>query len=152
MNGLIDRLAQHPFFKDFDHVFLEQIAPCGFAKKYEKDTYIFKEGEEANQFIVIYEGHITLELHMPGKDPVLIQTVGKGNVVGWSWLFPPYRWHFHCRVIEPATTITFDGKCLLAKCDAHRELGYELMKRFSQMLYHRLQATRGQLLSLCDIA
>ncbi len=151
MSEIVQRLATHPFFKQFDPLHLEWIAPCATMKTYEKDTYIIRDGEEAKEFFVVFEGKVALELHLQNRSPVVIQVIGSGGVVGWSWLFPPQKWHFHSRVIEPLNAITFDAECLLLRCEKNREFGYELMKGFSKVLYERLHATRQQFLDFSDL-
>ena len=83
-----------------------------------------------------------------GRGPVVIETLHDGDVVGWSWLFPPYRWQFDARALEPSRAIAFDGACLRGKCEADHELGYELMRRFAGSIIERLQATRLRLLDV----
>jgi hypothetical protein len=79
---------------------------------------------------------------------MMITTLGAGELVGWSWLFPPYRWHFDARATELTRTIAFDGACLRDKCEQDHDLGYELMRRFASLMLDRLQATRLQLLDV----
>ena len=78
----------------------------------------------------------------------MIETLHEGDVVGWSWLFEPYRWQMDARVTRAAALVTFDGECLRGKCDADHELGYQLMRRFAASVIDRLQATRLQLLDV----
>ncbi len=84
----------------------------------------------------------------PGRPPLVLQTVGAGDILGWSWLIPPYHWMFDAVALEPTRTIALDGRCLRGKCEADRVLGYELLKRFAHIMEQRLQATRLQLLDL----
>jgi CRP-like cAMP-binding protein len=78
----------------------------------------------------------------------MIQTIEKGEILGWSWLIPPHTWHFDARALEPIRALAIDGKCLRAKCEANHDLGYELLKRVSSIMYQRLQATRMQILDV----
>lgn len=96
---------------------------------------------------LILEGKVVVEIQMPGRDPLSIMTIGKGGVVGWSWLFPPYKWHFNARVIEDAPTIALDAKCVLDKCKEDYQMGFELVYRCAYVMGERLQATRLQLLN-----
>jgi len=91
---------------------------------------------------------VALEIHVPGRDPVTFQTVGEGEIVGVSWLVPPYRWSYDARAIAPVRAIRLDANCLRAKCEADHDLGYEMMKRFAPVLIERLHATRLQLLDV----
>ena len=93
-------------------------------------------------------GRVAIELHAPGRGARVLQTVGPGEILGWSWLFPPYRWAFDARAVEEVRAVEFDGACLRKKCEADPVLGYALMKRFAGVFARRLQATRVQLLDL----
>jgi hypothetical protein len=97
---------------------------------------------------LIRHGVVALEVNAPGRGPLLIQTLHDGEVVGWSWLFAPYRWQMDGRAVEPCSLVAFDGACLREKCDAEHELGYQLMSRFAANVIDRLQATRLQLLDV----
>jgi CRP-like cAMP-binding protein len=77
-----------------------------------------------------------------------VQTVGEGEILGWSWLFAPYRWHFDARAQQPTRALAFDGKCLRGKCDEDHDLGYAIYTRFMRIATDRLQATLLQLLDL----
>jgi hypothetical protein len=91
---------------------------------------------------------VALETHVHGRGPARLLTLHDEDVLGWSWLFPTYRWHFDARVLQPVRAIAFDGACLRQKAVDDHELGYELMRRFAQVIVNRLQATRLQLLDV----
>jgi CRP/FNR family cyclic AMP-dependent transcriptional regulator len=131
---------------DPDH--LEQIAGCGRNCGFESGEYLAREGDAADTFYAIRHGRVALEIDQPAGDPLVIETIGEGAVVGWSWLFPPYRWSFDIRALEPVRAVSFDGACLRGKCEADRDLGYSLMQRFNGVILERLQATRLQLLDV----
>jgi len=141
-------LAEHPFFKDLKKEYLELILGCAKNVFYKAGEFIFREGEEANEFYIIRDGRVSLEISVPGKEPVVIQTLEDGEVLGWSWIIPPYYWHFDAKAVEPTRAIALDGKCLRNKCEEDHSLGYELLKRFVTIVEQRLQATRIQLLDL----
>jgi CRP/FNR family cyclic AMP-dependent transcriptional regulator len=92
-----------------------------------------------------------LEAFAAQRGPITIETIEAGEVLGWSWLFPPYRWHFSARVVEPTRAIALDGVCLRSKGEADHDLGYELVKRVAQIMMQRLQATRLQLLDVYGV-
>jgi CRP-like cAMP-binding protein len=79
-----------------------------------------------------------------GRESIIIQVIGEGDVLGWSWLFPPHRWHFDARTVAPTVAIALDGKYLRTKCEKDHDLGYELMKRFAHIIEQRLRAVRSQ--------
>jgi CRP/FNR family cyclic AMP-dependent transcriptional regulator len=135
-------------FTGLDPSYLDLIAGCGTTTGFGAGDYLFREGEPADSFYVIRRGRIALEVFAPGRGQVILATLGPGELVGWSWLFPPYRWHFDGRAIEPVRALAFDAACLRGKCDADHSLGYELMQRFASSMLARLQATRLQLLDV----
>ncbi len=144
-------LAEHPFFAGLDARHIQLIVGCATNVRFDAGQFIFREGEEANEFYVIRHGKVALEIFVPGRGPVTIQTLGEGEILGWSWLIPPYHWHFNARAIELTRAIALDGKCLRAKCEDDHDLGYELLKRFAHIVEQRLQATRLQLLDVYGV-
>lgn len=152
METLEPILTQHPFLQGMDKRHLELIVGCASNVRFDPETMLFKEGDEAEKFFVIRSGKVAVEMHVPGRGPVEIQTVTEGDILGWSWLFPPYRWRFDARAIELTRAIALDGKCLRTKCEADNNLGYELLKRFSNILEQRMQAMRLQLLDMYSVS
>lgn len=148
MQTLEPILAEHPFFKGLKPEYLQFITGCASNVRFDTGSYIFHEGEDASQFYLIREGKVALELFAAQHGPITIETIEAGEVLGWSWLFPPYRWHFSGHVFEPTHAIALDGKCLRAKGEENHDLGYELMKRVAQIMMERLQATRIRLLDI----
>ena len=143
-----DLLAGLPTFAGLEREQVELVAGCGRTDGFEAGEYLFRAEEPADRFFVVRRGLIALELFAPSRGQVIVSTHGPGEVVGWSWLFPPYRWQFDGRASEPTRVISFDGACLRGKCDADHSLGYELMQRFALKMLERLQATRLQLLDV----
>jgi CRP-like cAMP-binding protein len=144
-------LLEHPFLKGLDRSYIELIVGCASNVRFNAGEFIFREGEEANRFYFIRHGRVALEIFVPERGAITIQTLGEGDVLGWSWLFPPYRWHFDARALELTRAIALDGKCLRQKCEENHDLGYELMKRFAHVIEERLQATRIQLLDIYGV-
>lgn len=141
-------LAKHPFFADLDAETLDLISGCAANVRFNPGEYIFREGEPADRFYIIRFGRISLEINTPSRGPHALQTLGEGEVLGWSWLIPPHRWRFDSRAIELVRAIGLDGRCLRAKCDENHELGYRLLARFSSVMAKRLEATRLQLMDI----
>jgi CRP/FNR family transcriptional regulator, cyclic AMP receptor protein len=110
------------------------------------EPVIFRAGETANRFYLIESGKIALESAIGDESPVIIDVVGPGGLLGWSWLFPPYIWHFDARATEPATAIFFYGTILREYCDKDPALGLELFKRMSEVMMRRLQHARTHLI------
>jgi CRP-like cAMP-binding protein len=148
MQTLDELIAIAPLFAGLAPEQLALIAGCGRNAHVEAGTFLLSEGDAANRFFLIRRGAVALEVHAPGRPPLRIETLQAGDVVGWSWLFEPFRWQLDGRAIEPCELIEFDGACLRGKCDTDHELGYQLMRRFARNIVDRLQATRLQLLDV----
>jgi CRP-like cAMP-binding protein len=145
----LDRLiADAPVFAGLEQRHLSLIAGCGRNEHVDAGRLLLREAEAADTFYLIRHGVVALEVHAPGRGSLMIETLGDGDVVGWSWLFAPYRWQLDGRAVEPCRLVAFDGACLRGKCDADHELGYQLMKRFAANMVDRLQAARFQLLDV----
>lgn len=145
MQRLKTILSKHPFFRGLDQHYIQLIVGCASNVRFDNDKTIFCEGEEANQFYIIRQGKVALEaVSASGREPIIIQVIGEGDVLGWSWLFPPHLWHFDARAIGPTEAIALDGKYLRTKCEKDHDLGYELMKRFAHIIEQRLRAVRSQ--------
>jgi CRP-like cAMP-binding protein len=141
-------LADHPFAKGLDDRSLKLLAGCAKNVRFEAGKFLFREGEEANHFYLIRKGVVAVEVYAGAAGPLNVTTIGEGEVLGWSWLFPPYRWKFDARAKELTRALALDGKCLRKKCEADHDLGYELLKRFAYMVEQRLESTRLQLLDV----
>jgi CRP-like cAMP-binding protein len=148
MRALDELIADSPVFAGLAPEQLRLIAGCGRNEHVEAGTILFREGGPADRFFLIRTGSVALETAPPAGRSLLIETLHAGEVVGWSWLFPPFRWHFDGRATASTSLVAFDGACLRGKCDADHELGYELMRRFAASMVERLQATRLQLLDV----
>jgi CRP-like cAMP-binding protein len=145
----IDELiAESPTFAGLSPRHLELIAGCGRLARFEAGMPLFTEGAPADRFFLVRTGAVAVEIAAPGHHALVVETLHAGEVVGWSWLFPPHRWQFDGRATVSTSVIAFDGACLRGKCDADHELGYQLMRRFAGALVERLQATRLQLLDV----
>jgi CRP-like cAMP-binding protein len=141
-------VSQHPFFKGLEERHIQLIVGCAKNVRFNEGEIVFREGDPADQFYFIREGLVAVELMIPNRGFTTLQTVGEGEVLGWSWLLAPYRWRFGARTLQPTRALAFDGKCLRGKCEEDHDLGYELLKRFTNVVTERLEATRLQLLDL----
>ncbi len=151
METLEPILSQHAFFRDLPPEYLKIVVGCASNVKFAQGEFLFREGGDADKFYLVRQGNIALEVFTTHKGPVTLQTLGEGEVIGWSWLIPPYHWHFNARATEVTRAIAMDGKCLRGKCEEDHSLGYELMKRFTHIMEERLQAARLQLLDLYGV-
>jgi CRP/FNR family cyclic AMP-dependent transcriptional regulator len=143
--SLIRDLDQHPFCKGLAARHIRTLSECAMQAEFARDEIVFREGDAANRFYLIKEGSVALESRAVEGVPAMIQTIGDGDVLGWSWLFPPYYWHFDARAVEPVKAIFLYGTRLRELCAEDKELGYEIMQRIAQLVIQRLQATRRQL-------
>jgi CRP/FNR family cyclic AMP-dependent transcriptional regulator len=141
-------LSAHPFFQNLDPRHLALLVGCAANVRFHAGQFLFRTGEEANQFFLIREGRVALEIATPGRSPLTLETLGEGEIIGWSWLIPPHYWMLDARAVEPLHALALDGKCLRTKCEADHDLGYELLKRFAHIMEQRLQAARLQLLDV----
>lgn len=148
MKTIATLLRDHPFFAGLPPAYLDLIASCGKNAHFQTGDFLMKEGEAANTFYVIRSGKAVVEAYTPGFGHQIVTQVDHHGVIGYSWLFPPYRVAFDVRAIEPVSAVQLDGLCLRNKAEADHELGYQLMQRFAQVMLQRLQATRVQMLDV----
>jgi CRP-like cAMP-binding protein len=152
METLDALLRDVPFFDGLAQADLELVAGCGSNVHFREDELLFADGDQADVFYVLRHGSVALETFVPGRGAVPIETLEAGEVLGWSWLFAPYRWHFDARALSLVRATSFDAACLRGKCEADPRLGYELMSRFAQVVIDRLQSTRLRLLDVYGYA
>ena len=145
-------IAGHPFFHELSAAHLEALTGCAMQIKFPSKNFIFHQGDVANRFYLIQDGCVALEADQPGHGTIRIQTIGAGDALGWSWLFPPHIWRFSARVIEPTRAIFFYGTWLRAQFEQNPGLGDELMRRMAQLVVERLQATQLQLVEISEVA
>lgn len=148
METLEHIIAEHPFFVGLDDGFTNLMVSCASNVRFKAGTYILREGDPANTFYLIRKGKVAVEVLAPQHKPIIVSTLGVGDILGWSWLLPPFQWKFSARAVDDIRVIALDGKCLRTKCEENHDLGYEVLKRFAQIMEQRLEATRLQLLDV----
>ncbi len=148
MRTLDALIVESPVFADLDQEQLELIAGCASNVVFAAGERLFREGDQADTFFLIRHGIVALDAYVPNRGQLTVETVGPGEIVGWSWLLPPYTWHFTGRAVDAVRAVQFDGACLRGKCETDPALGYDLLNRFAQVLVSRLQATRLQLMDV----
>jgi CRP-like cAMP-binding protein len=141
-------IAEHPFFMDLETYYTSLLVGCASNVRFDAGQYMWREGEEANEFYLIRQGRVAVEIAPPHRKAIVVDTVGEGEILGWSWLLPPYTWHYNARAVETTRAIALDGKCLRTKCEQNHDLGYELLKRFVHVINRRLDSARIQLLDV----
>ncbi|MFP5250206.1 MAG: cyclic nucleotide-binding domain-containing protein [Acidobacteriota bacterium] len=148
MRGLDDVLRQQPFFAGLPEEQIALLAGCARNHRFKVGQYLFREGDAANEFFLIRDGHVALELLPPGQPPFIFTTLGAGEIVGASWLIPPYRWSSDARAVETTLALGLDAACLRGKCEADHHLGYDMMKRFLPVLVQQIHAAQLQILNV----
>jgi len=144
--NLMEVLSKHPFVGGLDSKYLQTIVGCAQNLTFREGDVLFQEGEFASKFYLIRSGRVALEIHAGKRGGMRIQTVEAGGVLGWSFLVSPFHWHFDAVAVENVHAFALDGKCLRSKCETDHEFGYEILKRLTEVLESRLQATRLQLI------
>ncbi len=145
---LAERVALHPFLVGMKRSQLALLTDCAMAAHFQSGQIILHEGDHANRFYLIESGRVTLESRAVHGQPLIIDTIGAGGLLGWSWTFPPYSWHFTARAAEPTEAIFFYGTILREYCERDHSLGYELFKRMSTVMIKRLQSAREKMLGV----
>jgi CRP/FNR family transcriptional regulator, cyclic AMP receptor protein len=148
MEGLERIVAEHPLFAGLGAEFVALAAGCAKNTRFDADQYLYHADDGADWIYLVRHGRVALEMVTPGRGAVTFDTIGEGDIVGLTWLLPPYRWGYDARALELVRAIALDARCLRDKCEADHDLGYELMKRFLPVLVQRLQATRLQILDV----
>lgn len=148
METIAQILAKHPFFADFAPEHVDLVAGCARNCRFNAGEYLTREGDPADHFYLIRHGMVSLEVTTPGHPPIVVTTLHDGDIVGASWLAPPYRSMFDARAAELTRAISIDARCLRGKCEEDHHLGHEMMKSVLSVMAKRLQATRMQILDV----
>jgi CRP/FNR family transcriptional regulator, cyclic AMP receptor protein len=144
-------LGKHPWLAGLTPRRIEQVSRFAREVRLPAGQVLFSEGEHADRFWLIWEGRIALTLELPGRGTVLIETLGPGDCLGWSWLFPPYRWRFGAVTVHTARMVEIEGPPVRALCDEDADLSAAIHRRVSAIAVERLQATRLRLLDLYSV-
>jgi CRP/FNR family transcriptional regulator, cyclic AMP receptor protein len=145
---IADLVAHHPLLAGLPGDAVSLVAGCAQNVAVNPGQLLLAEGEPANSLYLLRRGRVAIEVHAPGRDAMVIETLGPGDVAGWSCLFPPFLWQFDVRATSPVGAISVDAVCLRSKAEAEPDFGYALMKRLASIMLERLQATRVRLLDL----
>jgi CRP-like cAMP-binding protein len=143
---MLKALASHPFMQGLDAPLVRTVAECARRVTASAGQFLGREKEPADAFYLIESGRLGIDIHTPDRGAVRIQTLGPGEIVGWSWLVPPYYWQFDAPILEPLQAIALNAECLRAKCELDHELGYQVLKRLVKVIVTRLAGTRLQIL------
>jgi len=146
----VDSLRSQPFAAGLTDDILQLIAGCASNAVFHAGDYLMREGAQASPFHLIRHGSVALEMHVPPRGALTFQTIGEGELLGTSWLVPPYRWMHDARAVTLVRTLAFDATCLRAKCEADPAVGYAVLKRFTAAMLQRLQQSRLQCAQLFE--
>ncbi len=141
-------VASHPLLAGLPGDAVAQVAGCAKNTVFAPGELLLAEGDQADTLYLVRAGRVAIEIHAPDRGPIVVETVGPGGTVGWSWMVPPYRWQFDARAVGRVRAIALDAACLRSKADVDDALGHQLLTRIAQVLLERLQATRLRLLDL----
>lgn len=141
-------LPGHPFFEGFDDDVIALLAGCAQNVHFRPDELVFRAGQPAQHFYLVRSGRVAIQVHEIAGGANIIDTVDEGEVLGFSWLVPPYRWIFDARATVDTSAVSFDAECLRSKCDADPAVGYALLSRVALIMHDRLEAARLRLLDL----
>lgn len=148
VEGLETLMEEHPFFEGFNQEALDLLAGCATNAKFDAGTVFIREGDKADMFYLIRHGTVAQEIRVPGRDPLVVETLAEGDLLGWSWIVPPYRWTFDCRAVELVRALGMDAACLRAKCEQDHSLGYLFYQHMVPIIARRLWAVRMRLLDI----
>jgi CRP/FNR family cyclic AMP-dependent transcriptional regulator len=139
-------LSAHEFFAAFSDEVLTFLCACSSTHVIKKGQTLFRQGENADQFYVIRQGRMSIQMPAIMGPPLEIQSLGKNQVLGWSWLIPPYKWCFQAKAEEDSEVLRFDGDAILARCEQEPEFGYVLLKKFAALMALRLDEARRKMM------
>ena len=135
-------LAGNPFFEGLDRDVLTFLASHAQSRALAADEVLFPYGAPADAFYLVRSGRIKVEVAAITGLPLGLQELEPGAVLGWSWLIPPYRWHFQARAVTDSEVLVFDGAAILQRCEQEPAFGFALLKRFSQLMSERMEQAR----------
>ncbi|MEA5445688.1 Crp/Fnr family transcriptional regulator [Gammaproteobacteria bacterium AB-CW1] len=143
---ILDQLLDKAFFKGMDEADLKFLAENASSRNLKEDEVLFRHGNRADSFFLVTGGRISLEVAAIEGPPLELQNVGEGAIIGWSWLIPPYRWHFQARAEEDSSVIRFDGDVIFERCEKDPDFGYEMLKRFAGLMSERVSSAREKMM------
>ncbi|WP_290649210.1 Crp/Fnr family transcriptional regulator [Aquisalimonas sp.] len=140
------QLQQHSFFSDLDETVIQYLSGCATTQLVPKGNVLFRQGDGADAFYLVLSGEILIEIPAISGPSLEIQRLGQGQVVGWSWLIPPYEWTFQARAETNTEILEFDGAAVLSHCEEDPAFGYAVLKKFSGLMSERLEAARRRMM------
>ncbi len=145
MENLVPVLAEHPFFQGFDPKYLELLQDCASLATFKANQLICSEGQPAQAFILLRSGRVAVEIHRPRRGTMIVQTLGEGDLLGWSWFGEPKVWTFDARALELTRALVLDATCVLQVCETHPDFEVQFLRRFSKVLAGKIKTLKLQL-------
>lgn len=145
MNENVQFLKEHPVFQRLSEVYLHQLAEHMDVINLDAGTTLFEEGEPAGHFYIVMEGTVDLYAELGDDEAQWVQMIDVGEVIGWSWLVPPYRWAFTAKSRDGAMLMRFDAAAIRELCDRDPAFGYGTMKQICSLMLGRLHTVRSQM-------
>lgn len=149
--SISEDLEQQRFFRELSLDMRGRLSACAERVKFDKDVPILTEGGPADNFFVILGGRVAVGVHTPERGLAVIETLQAGDVLGWSWLFKPYRWNFDAVTTRPVRAIEFNARCLRPYLDQNPRAAFELVTGIAGVMEDRLQSARMRLIDLYGI-
>lgn len=136
-------VRDHPILRGLHEDLASTLLELGSEETYEAGAFLFREGEPADRFFLVLGGRVALEVHIPGRGPVQTETLGPGDILGLSWLFPPFRWQLDARAVESTRVFVLPGQLLRGEMEEGvSPMGYALARHMLAALYERLKRAR----------
>ena len=148
ISTVAEEVSVHPLLAGLPAEFVGEVAGCARNVAFPSGTLLLAEGDPADTVYLVRRGRVAIEVRSPGPGSLVVETVGAGSVVGWSWLVPPYSWRFDARALDPVGALALNAACMRDKADRDPAVGYALMSRVAGILLERLQATRVRMLDV----
>ncbi len=142
------RVGDHAFFEGLDAQLLREAQRLASERHFTTGDWIVRDGDPATAFFLVFHGKVALEVATAEKPHLTIQTVGPGEVLGWSWLVPPYLWRLDARALKPTQTLALDAVAFRKVLGAHPAQGFEFLERLLPIVAQRLENTQIQLLDI----
>lgn len=150
MQSIENYLSAHPFFSGLDGGYISFLSNSVKELRIKEGEVLFQQGKHANKFYLLRSGRVSVQVPALLGPTLELQVLGEGQILGWSWLIPPYRWNFQALALEDSDLLEFDGSAILVRCEEDPKFGYELFKRFAAMMSERLDAARQKFMDQWD--
>ena len=146
--AIADRVLRHPFFAGVDPTLIHAMVSKAEERTYAVGEMLVREGRPAEEFFLVEDGKVALEVGAADRAVITVETIGRGEILGWSWLVPPYRWRFDARAIKPTQVIAINAASARYALAAHPAFAYQFLTKFLPVVAERLENTRVQLLDI----